>query len=91
MFLQVRQYIHSVNGVNVLMFLQVRQYIHSVNGVNVLMFLQVRQYIHSVNGVNVLRNNHKEVARKIMDIEQYLNLFVMVHKRDAEFNDIELY
>ena len=55
------------------------------------MFLQVRQYIHSVNGVNVLRNNHKEVARKIMDIEQYLNLSVMVHKRDAEFNDIELY
>jgi type II secretory pathway component HofQ len=58
LFLQVRQYIHSVNGVNVLMFLQVRQYIHSVNGVNVLMFLQVRQYIHSVNGVNVLRNNY---------------------------------
>ena len=53
--------------------------------------LKVRQYIHSVNGVNVLRNNHKEVARKIMDIEQYLNLSVMVHKRDAVFNDIELY
>ncbi|XP_063402394.1 DEP domain-containing mTOR-interacting protein-like [Mytilus trossulus] len=51
--------------------------------------LKVRQYIHSVNGNNVLKLNHKQVAKMIMDVEQYLTICIMVHKRDAVFTDID--
>ena len=53
----------------------------------IVVSFQVRQYIHAVNGENVLRMDHKQVAKMIVGAEQFLNLSVMVHKRDALFTD----